>query len=102
MRQQAFDFTPRLPQNFDGATFDVEKDERRLSGLPARVFHLMRDGAWRSLGEIQKITGGSEAGVSARLRDLRKQKFGGHRVDRRRREGADGLWEYRVVEANQA
>lgn len=36
----------------------------------------------------------TEAGVSARLRDLRRPQHGGHRVERR--EKSPGLWEYRV------
>lgn len=36
----------------------------------------------------------SEAGISARIRDLRKAKCGGYEVERRRVKG--GLWEYRV------
>jgi len=49
-------------------------------------------------GEIrERIGGGSEAGISARLRDFRKIKFGGHKVYRRRRgEASKGLHEYRL------
>jgi len=79
---------------FDGRTYDQEKDGERLRRLFDRVFALMRDGEWRTLAEIQQVTGGSEASVSARLRDFRKKKFGGHGWGRRRREGA--LWEYQV------
>jgi hypothetical protein len=66
-----------------------------------RVYKLMTDGAWHTLPELAKAVQGSEAGVSARLRDLRKARFGGHVVDKRRVEG--GLWEYRlekIVEKN--
>lgn len=90
MQPTIFDIDPA----FDGETFDREQDQARLRGSLERVSALMRDGHWRTLGEIQAHTGGSEAGISARLRDLRKQKFGAHQVDRRRRYG--GLWEYRV------
>jgi hypothetical protein len=58
----------------------------------------MSDGAWRTLEEIRSRVGGSEAAISARLRDLRKDKFGGHIVESRRRgDGSRGLWEYRLV-----
>jgi len=64
-----------------------------------RVRDLMRDGRWRTLAEIVELCGGSEAGVSARLRDLRKPQHGGRRVERRRRgEPRLGLWEYRLEE----
>lgn len=79
---------------FDGATFDVQKDYVRLTGQLAAVYNVMSDGCWRTLSEIRNLAGGSEAGISARLRDLRKQKFGSHRVNRQRREGSNGLWEY--------
>ncbi len=80
---------------FDGETFDVAQDGPRLSRQLAAVKGLMDDGMWRPLWVISVVTGASEASVSARLRDLRKPKFGAHTVERRRVE--DGLWEYRVV-----
>lgn len=79
---------------FDGATFDPTLDQERLSTQLSRVRKLMADGRWRTLGAIQREAGGSEAGISARLRDLRKPRNGGLNVERRRVEG--GLWEYRV------
>lgn len=88
-----------LPLRFDGATFEPAKDAVRLTTELYAVRELMLDGKWRSLGQIVwalSITGKnwSEAGVSARLRDLRKPRFGGYRVDRQRIQG--GLFEYRV------
>jgi hypothetical protein len=61
-----------------------------------RVRALMGDGKRRTLSEITAVVGGSEAGVSARLRDLRKPRFGSASVRRARRAGHDGLWEYWV------
>lgn len=83
---------------FDGATIDQEFDVERLTGQLKRVYQLMSDGQWRTLREIQDIVGGSEAGVSARLRDLRKSRWGGFEVERRRRgDPKQGLHEYRIV-----
>src|SRR5688572_21462666 len=82
------------PPMFDGKTFDPAKDEIRLSGQLARVYNCMSDGCWRTLTEIRAICRGSEAGISARLRDLRKTRWGSHVVNRRRREG--GLHEYQL------
>lgn len=79
---------------FDGATFEPAADGARLAGQLERVLALMRDGEWRTLAEIAAAVGGSEAGVSARLRDLRKPRFGRFWVDRDRRSG--GLFVYRV------
>jgi len=60
----------------------------------AKVRSLMLDGQWRSLIEIAAATESPQASVSARLRDLRKAKFGGYTVERRVL--ARGLFEYRV------
>jgi hypothetical protein len=83
-----------LAPAFDGETFDHERDQARLSGQLARVLALMRDQHWRTLDEIRAVVGGSEAAISARLRDLRKVKFGRYAVERRHVH--DGLFEYRV------
>ncbi len=82
------------PSFFDGITYDPDLDHDRLKTLLGRVRELMSDGTWRTLADIRQACGGSEAGVSARLRDLRKERFGKHRVERRRK--TEGLWEYRV------
>lgn len=81
--------------DFDGSTYEPEHDQERLSTQMERVKHLMLDGKWRTLGDIQRVAGGSESAVSARLRDLRKERFGGYKVDRMRIEG--GLFAYRVT-----
>lgn len=90
-----FETAPR----FDGATFDAALDGDRLRRQLGRVFELMRDGAWRSLPEIAAATGDGEASVSARIRDLRKRKFGSHDVQRRRRADRPAVFEYRLVGA---
>lgn len=80
---------------FDGETYDPEFDRLRLTTLFNRVKRLMSDEVWRTLRQISDATGGSEASVSARLRDLRKARFGGYVVDRKRIVG--GLHKYRVL-----
>ena len=92
-----FDMAVQEPK-FAGATFDAALDEKRLTTLQQRVQSAMSDGNWYTLGELQAICGGSEAGVSARLRDLRKPAWGSHTIERRRRgEGQRGLFEYRFA-----
>jgi len=81
---------------FDGATYQREFDFNRLSNQLQRVFNLMSDNEWRTLEEISYETGGSQASVSARLRDLRKSKFGNHTINRRRLNG--GLFQYQLKE----
>lgn len=82
---------------FDGRTFDPAYDQDRLAHLLGRVWQRMRYGGWFTLKELTQHCGGSEAGCSARIRDLRKPKFGGYVVERRRRgDPKNGLWEYRL------
>ncbi len=82
-------------QHFGGATFSFALDGQRLTTQFQRVFAIMMDGDWHTLSDLAEASGGSEAGVSARLRDFRKPRFGGHTVERMR--GASGLWFYRLV-----
>ncbi|UUZ75438.1 hypothetical protein LP414_27365 [Polaromonas sp. P1(28)-13] len=86
-----------------GITFDSSLDEVRLNEQSVRVYRLMRDQDWRSLGEISGETGDPEASISARLRDFRKAEYGGFVMNRRRRVGAmAGLWEYQLQPAGAA
>ena len=81
--------------DFDGATYDSSQDRARLTGQALRVFHKMVHGDWWTLYELSRATGDPEASVSARLRDLRKERNGGHKVDRRRSVHGS-QWEYRL------
>ncbi len=84
--------------DFDGQTYEAPKDKVRLNKQGLRVFNAMQDARWRTLGEIEAITGDPQASISARLRDFRKDKFGEHMLDRRRRgHEAKGLFEYRLI-----
>jgi hypothetical protein len=80
-----------------GSTYDETLDQARLSTQLLRVYRLLSDSdRWYTLREIADgIGAGSEAGVSARLRQLRGQF--GFVVDKRRRgEPKAGCWEYRL------
>lgn len=79
---------------FEGATIVPARDNARLARQLARVLEATSDGKWNTLDTIAEITGDPPASVSARLRDLRKAKFGAYLVERRYFK--DGLWEYRV------
>jgi hypothetical protein len=85
------------PSAFGGKTYEPSRDFERLKGQLGRVFLLMQDGRWRTLAMIRKQTGGhdTEAAISARLRDFRKQEFGGHTVERHSCGG--GLFQYRLI-----
>src|SRR5262249_44545565 len=82
------------PVHFDGATYEPLLDEERLSSQLVRVYNFMRGGRWHTLRGISEAVNGTAATVSARLRDLRKERFGGHAILRQRRDG--GLFEYRM------
>ena len=95
--------TAALPR-FDGETFepnlDGERQENQLEGVRrAMIVAARRIDAWLTIGELRAAAGGSEAGISARIRDLRKARFGGNVIERRRRgDPKRGLFEYRLIE----
>mgnify|MGYP006267110607 CR=1 FL=1 len=80
----------------DGATFQAHLDLNRLNAQMRRVYDFMSDYKWHSLKEISEATGDGEASVSARLRDLRKERFGGFLVNRWRT--PEGLFLYQLAE----
>ena len=77
---------------FEGATFIASRDEKRLTGQLQAVHQIMSDHDWHTLADLALRCSGSEAGVSARLRALRKLNF---TIERRHVER--GLWKYRMV-----
>lgn len=87
-------------QQRDGSTYVHARDGKRLHHQHNRVLAFMRDGQRHSLAEISRATGDPEASVSARIRDLRKPRFGKHTINRyyvRR-----GLHEYQLMTGQQA
>ncbi|MEH2525831.1 MULTISPECIES: hypothetical protein [unclassified Bradyrhizobium] len=88
-------FAPPPVRAFDGSTYHPGADYVRLNGQLQRVAALMEDGRFRTLREIADEAGGTEASVSARLRDFRKPKYGAREVQRERVAG--GLYRYRLV-----
>lgn len=86
--------------DFDGETFEPERDGPRLTKALECVLWVLCDGKWHSLQEIQDQIieefgkQFSQAGISARIRDLRKDRFGGFDVEHIHIKG--GLWRYRL------
>ena len=81
-----------------GKTFDWRRDYARLNIQAADVWRVMTDRKWHTLADIAKRTGHPEASVSARLRDFRKRRFGGHIVHAQRvPHGRGARWLYRLV-----
>lgn len=83
---------------FNGSDYVPEYDDIRLTGQLKRVYNAMLDGKWRTLSEIEKLTGDPQASISAQLRHLRKPRFGNHEINKRPRgERKDGLFEYQLI-----
>lgn len=83
---------------FDGESFDPELDRDRLTIQLEKVKALMlSENAWLTLEEIQEATCiRSSASASARLRDMRKPRFGCYLVEIRRRVEGGAQFEYRA------
>jgi Fic family protein len=87
-----------LEFRFTGSDYDRELDDARLTGQILRIYDLMQDGAWRTLAEIEAITGDPQASISAQLRHLRKKRFGYHTVNKQSRGDRHfGLFEYQLI-----
>lgn len=91
--------TSMLDGDRDGTTYEHDVDYQRLNDQMRRVFDAICDRQWHSLSELSATTGDPEASVSARLRDLRKVKFGGWRIESERFSG--GWFRYRLAGKNE-
>jgi hypothetical protein len=92
----------QVPRHFDGETYEPAEDKRRLTAQLSVVKQLMQDNRWWTIAQLcdavwKQGYKGTQQGVSARIRDLRKARFGGHVVMRRRTERVSGEFEYRLL-----
>jgi hypothetical protein len=76
-------------------------NEPTIGTLNARVLAIISDGQWVMPWEIcERLRRAgcfvSDSSVTARLRDLRKDEFGKHAIELRKREGSRA-YEYRLV-----
>jgi hypothetical protein len=78
----------------DGSTYSHPRDGARLAAQHHRVLAALRNGQWWTLRALHERTGDPEASISARLRDLRKPRFGSHVIEREYVER--GLFRYRL------
>ena len=88
---------------FDGDDYVPSRDDVRLGAQIGRVFAVMNMGRWLTLSEVRRNIEDNfgkhdpEASISAQLRHLRKERFGGHMIEKRHRGPAkNGLYEYRL------
>jgi hypothetical protein len=84
---------------FDGRSYEPTRDGDRLNTQLAAVRHILADGRWHTMTEIGRELSAigifaTETSISARIRDLRKTKFGAHDVQSRYVD--KGLWAYRM------
>jgi hypothetical protein len=81
-----------------GSAFDKSRDGARIRYQHERIRDwMLAQSAWRSLSEMRAALGYPESSISAQLRHLRKARFGRYRVEKRRRHGVRGTWEYKVL-----
>lgn len=99
----------QVQSKFDGADVQVSDDPRLqtqldvirdllLLGIYPKSWKYSRElhnGGWWSLYSISVVTRFGGASISAQLRNLRKPRFGGYTVERRR--VSAGYYEYRVL-----
>lgn len=84
---------------FGGSTLTPD-DEPRLDTQLYYVYHIMKDGVWRTIPQLVALMLSRygvtmQTSVSARIRDFRKAKFGGHTVNAYNMGG--GLWNYQLI-----
>lgn len=80
---------------FDGDDYVPQRDHKRLKSQLDRVRSCMMDGKWRTLSEIERVTGDPPASISAQLRHLRKPRFGANIINRKYEGG--GLYKYQLI-----
>lgn len=80
---------------FDGATYNHELDQKRLTKQINRVWQHMNDGVWHTLSSVSDALNLPEASISARFRDFRKERFGSHTIERARM--CNGQWRYKLT-----
>lgn len=79
---------------FDGSDYNHKRDFKRLNNQLSDIFNLMSDGKWRSLRDIELLLKWPQASISAQLRNLRKERFGAHKINKRYI--SEGLYQYQL------
>ena len=80
---------------FDGSDYDPQRDNKRLGNQLTKIFELMKDGKFRTLDEINRITCEPQASISAQLRHLKKVRFGSHTLNKKYL--GNGLYTYQLI-----
>jgi hypothetical protein len=94
---EAQEYGIRAARSFDGESIEAS-DVPRLIRMQDRVQGFMADGAWHLPEDVRKGLGLPEGtAITSRIRDLRKRRFGGFAVERRRHADGSGRFEYRLL-----
>ena len=80
---------------FDGNDYNHARDSARLTGQIQRIYSELQSGDWFTLRDLAEKTGAPEASVSAQLRNLRKERFGNHNIEKKHL--GNGLYTYRLI-----
>lgn len=86
---------PLVTAHHMGAGVETTEDDDRFKFQYDRIFKLMHDRKWRTLGEIEAATGYLQTSISAQLRFMTRQEFGGHTKNRERM--PNKLYKYQIV-----
>jgi len=82
--------------DFDGSTYDKNKDQVRLSRQIDKVRYFLEISDYVTLEEISVATGiKNMSSISARIGDLRKDRHGNRVVERKYI--SDGLYSYKLL-----
>ena len=84
-----------MKPRFNGSDYVPARDDARLAAQHSTIKQLMRDRKWRTLGEIEAVTGYPQASISAQLRHLRKKRFGAFIIEKKYL--GRGLYAYRMA-----
>jgi len=68
---------------FDGLDARTEPDRIRLSGQCLDIYNILLDGKWHTVAEIEQLTGFMGTSISAQIRNLRKDRFGCHDIEKK-------------------
>ena len=86
-RDKQIEDMAKFVDEFDGKHYEGKTDKERLARQIKGVHDHISSGAWKTVEEISMATGYPQPSVSAQLRNLRKERFGGLDVQGRYRSG---------------
>ena len=94
-RDKQIEDMAKFVDEFDGKHYEGKTDKERLARQIKGVHDHISSGAWKTVEEISMATGYPQPSVSAQLRNLRKEKFGGLDVEGRYRADTR-IFEYKL------